>query len=380
MARVTRGAAGLLSTLVAAEPFAAVSHLHTASLFRPYPLPGGGVNDAAAGLWGVARAYAQETAPEDRPGALTALDQCGHSLEDSAALMSPASFAPGTTLDVTHGGGGWGGGSVRSANGGGGGGGCDPLSRAKLRGGVLCAASLLPVCGRQRHAPPDAGSGSSSKHSSSSTIGGNIGGSSSSGGGSGSGSVLRRSLNSGDISEHASNLRVAARESHDAIAACAPARQHHLGVAVITGGLGGALGGAVAHWLLRSNAASGVVLIGRTGRGGNNTLQTSSGNGNGNGTRVVTAIRADAACASEAAAALHGLNGSGSGFASAGGVTSVFNTAGAGVLTEDHALGPDQTPGRLRAVVAPKVGWCNLKPVEAFQLKPVLRQLSGFCD
>ena len=81
MASVARGAAGSLSTLVAAKAYATggtVSHLGTAGVHRPYPLPGGSANEAAAGLWGVARAYAQETA--GRP-TLTALDQCGHSLD-----------------------------------------------------------------------------------------------------------------------------------------------------------------------------------------------------------------------------------------------------------------------------------------------------------
>jgi len=109
--------------------------------------------------------------------------------------------------------------------GGGGGGGRDPLSRAKLRGGVLCAASLLPVSGRQTH-----GGGSSSSSSNNN------------GGGSGSGDVLRGSLralllNSGDISVHFSILRAAVRESRDDFNASTP-RQHDLGVAVITGGLG----------------------------------------------------------------------------------------------------------------------------------------------
>jgi len=98
---------------------------------------------------------------------------------------------------------------------------------------------------------------------------------------------------------------------------------------------------ATAHWLLQFNAACGVVLTGRSGRGGSNLSR--------NGNNVVTATRADAACASEAAAALH--SSSGFNFASVGDVTSVFNVGG--VLTD--ALAANQAPGRLQAVVAPKV-------------------------
>jgi len=92
------------------------------------------------------------------------------------------------------------------------------------------------VRGRPTHAR-NAGGGSSS--------------SSNNGGGSGSGDVVRGALwalllNSGDIGVHVSILRSAVRESRDDFHVSTP-RQHDLGIAVITGGLG-SLGGTVAHW------------------------------------------------------------------------------------------------------------------------------------
>jgi hypothetical protein len=358
MATVSRAAASSLDTLVAAKgccadsPSTSVSTpalllLSTSGAQHPYPLAngaggggGGGGGGGASSLWGVARAYTQET---PRNPVIVAMDRerldaslyiddnmsTTNHLANERTLCTAVAVGSVTPHHATTFG---------------------ALSRATLGGGALHVASLLPV--RDSSVKKGDPSAARSAPAAALTIR----------------SSLRGLLLDGDGSKDdaspaaATLLRGAVRGGGGVVVvseadSAQPFRRSGLGSAIITGGMG-ALGDSVARWMMRAGAVSeggGVVLTGRTGRATTSVPGSAPGSVPGSCVTpavtpavfavtspffdvVVTATRADASCSSEAAysaSLLHrhpGFNDP---------VTSVFNVGG--VLAD--ALAHNQSPG-----------------------------------